>query len=460
MRLPLPIHSYDDAPSDAMRLVNVMPEVLLGGAKGPMQLVRCPGVRALASLGNGPGRGLAVHQNRLYAVSGDKVYKISHTGAATNIGTIPGTGRTYRASNGIQLVIIADSAGYSVNTGVDPISDSDFTSRDPGACGFADNFIALVERSSGRWFISDLADGTVYDPLDFATAEGDPDNLISLIVDHRQVILFGARTVEVWYNAGATGFPFERMPGGFIELGCLAEHSPTKADNSVFWLASDRTWRRLSGSTPVRVSSHGMERAIARYATVSDAEGYAFTVDGHVCVALSFPTEGATWVLDITTGEVHERSSYLNQVWAVTDSVTIDGVTYVQHRETGAVGILDPDTFTEWGEPIRSSWVYGSVTKEGKRVFHRGLYVRCQTGVGLVAGQGFDPVIGLDWSDDGGQTWNAAPMASLGKLGDRARIVTWSALGSSRDRVYRNWVSDPVQVKIHAAELEADVGTS
>jgi len=44
--------------------------------------------------------------------------------------------------------------------------------------------------------------GTTIDPLYFAAAEGSPDNLVTLIVDHREIWLFGTNSVEVWYDAG------------------------------------------------------------------------------------------------------------------------------------------------------------------------------------------------------------------------------------------------------------------
>lgn len=460
MRLPLPIRSYRDAPAYGARLVNMQAEQMPPDAKGPVTLMRTPGVASWVTAGNGPGRGLAIHQGRVYAVSGNAVYRCSPLGAVA-IGTISGTERTYRASNGIELVVVTETgAGYSVTSSVSAISDPDFLARIAGPCGFVDQYIAFVERNSGRWFISDLATGAVYGPLDFATAEGSPDNLVSLIVDHRNVILLGKDSVEVWGNTGRSGFPFERVPGGFVELGALAPAGVVKADNSIFWLASDRTIRRLSGATPVRVSNHGVERALLEYDRVDDCEAITYTHGGHICGAFNFPDAGYTWVFDVTTGEWHERESYPSKCWDVCDAVTLDGATYVQHRTTGAVGILSAGTYQEWGNILRAEWAYGNVQEERKRIFHHEFRLNAQSGVGLITGQGSNPDVGLHWSDDGGETWVLGPSRTLGGIGARNTLTRWQALGASRDRVYRNVVSDPVPVRVFGAEIEATLGTT
>lgn len=457
MRLPLPIRSYRDVPADATRLVNMQAEALPPDAKTPVTIVRVPGVRPFTAAGGGPGRGIAVHRGSLYAVSGAYAYRIA--GVATQIpGVIPGTERVSFASNGIELVATTGGRGYAITDEAREITDPDFTSRSAGVCGFVDQYIAFVERNSGRWFISDLAAGTVYDPLNFATAEGSPDDLVSLLVDHRQVILFGKDSVEAWWNSGVSGFPFERIAGTFVELGCIGQYSPVKADNAPYWLASDRTFRRMSGSTPVRVSTHGVEKALQRYDYLEDAEGFSYTLNGHICVGWNFPTEGTTWVLDVTTGEWHERESYPASCWNALGAISLNGTTYVQHRTTGAIGVLDDQTYTDFGDILRAEWTLGNVAQQGRRLFHHSLRLIMETGVGTATGG--TPSVLLQYSDDGGATWYTHQPRSIGAIGQRVLVVEWHALGSSRDRVYKCLVSAAVPVRVFGAELEADLGNS
>jgi hypothetical protein len=386
----------------------------------------------------------------LYAVVGTTLYSISSGGTAASIGTIAGSAPVWMTNNGTQLVIGQDGGTWYVYNGATlaAISDVDFTARGARAAEFIDNYIAFIEPNSGRWFISDLAAATSYDSLQFDNAAGSPDRLISLAVDHREVILFGVESTELWYNAGTSGFPFELSPGGFIELGAVAVHGHCKADNSVFWLASDLTVRRLDGRTPRRVSHHGVEEKIRGYASVSDCEAYPYTLNGHLCAVFRFPSASATWVYDVTTSEWHERQSYGYDGWNISGIEECYGRVLVQNAVSGAIGYFSNSTYTEFGTTQRAEWTYQNIYAGHDRLPHSLLEVVCETGVGLVTGQGSDPQLTLDLSNDGGRTWLTLPTRTIGAQGKYLTRVRWNRLGTSRDRVYRCSISDPVQLSV------------
>ena len=125
---------------------------------------------------------------------------------------------------------------------------------------------------------------------------------------------------------------------------------------------------------------------------------------------------------------------------------------------TGAVGRLDSFTYTEFGEPLIMAWTYPNVYGEGKRAFHHRLEIECESGVGLVTGQGNDPRIMLSVSDDGGVTFTALPSRSLGAIGQYRYRAAWKRLGASYDRVYRASVSDPVPVTVVDTQLSVEGG--
>jgi len=260
-----------------------------------------------------------------------------------------------------------------------------------------------------------------------------------LKVDHGQVLLFGQETTEQWYNAGTAGFAFARVPGAVIEYGCLARHGVAKQDNSVFWLAHDRTIRVLRGQTALRVSTHAVEEKLSSFSRVDDCEAFAHTWNGHLMVTFRFPEAGATWVLDVTTGEWHERESFGAAYWKVVDTAECYGKVFVQASDTGAVGYLSDTYYTEFGSTLRRSWTYPQVYATNKRLFHSQLELVARTGD---APSGEEPQVLLDISDDGGNTWRAMPSRKLGRTGQHAKVVRWSALGSARDRVYRMSLDD------------------
>lgn len=451
----LPVHSYRDENASTSRLVNAYAAQAPAGARSPVVVRTAPGVTSFASPGVGPGRGLHTYNGRLYAVSGDSLYHISPNGVATLVGGVPGTRRVSMADDGTTLVLSADGVGYVTDgLAVTQITDTDF--RSSGPCAFLDSYILFVERDTGRFFSSDLLDAESYDSLNFATAEAFPDALITLAVDHRQIVLIGAQTTELWYNSGGSGFPFERSPNGVIEIGGAAEYGVTNLDNSVFWLANDRTVRRLSGLTPQKVSQFGVEKALRGYARVDDCEAFSYTVDGQLCAVFRFPSAGATWVYNASSGEWFERETYgYDYGWSCCDAVQAYGKTFVQHADTGAIGILDASVTEEWGGVLRPEWTYQPIYDGGARVYQSALTMEVQTGVGVSSGQGSDPRITLEVSNDGGKTWGRMPTRSIGVQGRYLTRVRWDRLGQSRQRVYRAFLSDPVPLTISATELRA-----
>jgi hypothetical protein len=453
MLIQLPVHSYRNAShkSGSERLINCYAESTPSG-NHPASVSRTPGIKTALNVGTGTGRGLVFWQGTLYAVSGTSLYSISSGHVATLIGTVNGSAKVSFAETPTQLVICDPSYTYVYDSlSVSAIADVDFIGG--VQCCSIDGYVLFRRANSGVFFSSDLADATAYNALMFATAEGLSDNIVGIIADHRQAILAGSQSMEIWYNAGISGFPFIRDANGFVEIGCAAGNSLAKADNTVFWLASDLTVRRLDGVTPIRISQHGVEQAIAGY-TVEDAEGFAYTQGGHLFYVLTFPTSNATWVYDATTNEWHERQSYGLTRWRPRSAVLAYGRWYVQDYETGKVGYLDKDTYTDWDDTQRVEMTFQDIYSDGRRLRHSLFELLCEVGVGT-SGQGADPQVTLERSDDSGQTWTTQATKSLGQVGEYKKRVRWHRLGSARFRTYRISISDPVKFIVSAANLEA-----
>ena len=218
------------------RMVNLFPEVILEGGKEAAFLSRCPGLEFLQTIGTGPIRGLWAHQTNgtdFYVVSGVQVFKLSGlTATPTLLGTVSGTGPVSIADNGTQIFFACNGPSYIYNevTNVfQQITDPDF----PGAVtvGYLDGYFVFNEPDSQKVWVTSIFEGTQIDALDFASAEGSPDGLVGLIVDHREAWLFGTDSVEVWYDAGLADFPLARIQGAFNEIGCVAAFSIAKLDN-------------------------------------------------------------------------------------------------------------------------------------------------------------------------------------------------------------------------------------
>ena len=299
------------------RMVNLFPEVIPDGGQTGGFLNRAPGLDLLVTVGTGPIRGLWTFNGVGYVVSGTELYSLTTAYVATLRGTVAGTGPVSMSDNGTQLFIAANGPGYIYNSSTAvfaQITDVDFA----GALivGYLDGYFVFIQPDSQIFWVTQLLDGSSVDPLDFASAEGSPDGLVSMIIDHGQIWLFGTNSVEVWYDSGAADFPMTRIQGAFNEIGCAAAFSVAKLDNGIFWLGADARGQgivyRANGYTGTRVSTHAIEYAIAQYGDISDAIAYTYQQEGHAFYVLTFPTGDATWVYDVATQAWHERAGFVN----------------------------------------------------------------------------------------------------------------------------------------------------
>jgi hypothetical protein len=455
---------------DAQRTFNLYPEMgESGSSRSPVLLIGTPGLRLWTTLtGNGIRGCIRFNASVSIIIAENNVWKVTSGKAATLLGHITyGSTPVFMASNGTLVMLVTGGPdGYFIDPivgTVAPITDSDFVGGT--RVDFIDGYFVWTAPGTGKFQVTQLY-GSNIDGLDFATAEGAPDNLISVLVNHREVWLFGESTVEIWYDSGSPDFPLQRIQGAFLECGCLAAGSVAKMDNTVFWLSTDDRGQgivqRADGYTPKRVSNHAFEAAVASYSTLSDAVAYTYQQEGHSFYVITFPTDGATWCFDASNGLWHERG-YRKADGTLTRhrsncQMNFAGETLVGDFENGNVYVLDLDTFTDNGDAIERFRICPHITNGGNYSFYQALELFMQTGVGLSTGQGRDPQAMLQWSDDGGYVWSNEIWASIGAIGDRQARVRWRRLGKSRDRLFKVAISDPVRVVFTGASLEFNGG--
>lgn len=466
MKIPFASQSYrsESLPLSAQRCVNLYPEIMPGNAKVLVALFGTPGLKLHATLGNGPIRGMirmdcgcAPGAGRLYVVSGTSLFRLDSNGDNINMGTIPGTGLVRMATNGTQIAILAGAASddlyiATVST-LTQVSDTDF----PGATSvaFIDGYFLFTSTNSGQFFISGSYDGTTFDALDFATAEGDPDNLVAAVVDHREVWLYGAKTIEIWYNSGAADFPFERVSGAFIERGTVSAACISKLDNSLFWVGDDRVIYRADGYRNVRISTHAIENKLSEYVGLGDLVSFSYTQNGHAFYVLKKPGE-FTFVYDVATGLWHERESHNRDDYRVSTYEAAFNYLLVGDDANGNIYRLDPHFYTENGETFISRGAAPPLWAEGETAIANSLVIGIEPGVGLTTGQGSDPQIMLRWSDDGGFNWSNEKWRSIGPKGKYKQRARWDRMGQFRHRVYEFAISDPVKRVVDAIAI-ADI---
>ena len=235
-----------------------------------------------------------------------------------------------------------------------------------------------------------MLNGQSIEPLDFASAEGSPDGLVSLIVDHREIWLFGTNSVEVWYDAGTSPFPLVPVQGAFNEVGCIAAFSVAKLDNGLFWLGADARGKgivyRANGYTAERISTHAVEWQIQEYGNLSDAIAYTYQQDGHSFYVLIFPSANTTWVFDVATALWHERAAFINGSFTRHRSncqMSFSNEVVVGDHELGNIYAFDLEVFSDDGgvqKWLRSWRALPVGTNDLKRTAQHSLQLDAETG--------------------------------------------------------------------------------
>jgi hypothetical protein len=447
--LPLPFRSIAGkyAFIGQPKLLNVYPEKLGEDQKAPLALLPCPGLTSFCSITDTPCRGNIYVEDLdvAYSAHSSGIFKITSAGVSTRVGALPGTDTVQFSRNQAtipQISVHCDAGEYYIEADVvKKVSDPDLPTAisQDHAGGYTAYGI-----EDGRFFLSSLNACQTVDGLDFATAESSADKLVRVKADRGDLFLFSQKTVEQWRNTGNADFPFEPSANA-IQKGLVASDAVVPSDNTLMFPGEDNIVYRLSGSAPQRISTHDIERLLQNDTARESVIGFAHAWEGH-----SFATwTGTDWTkcYDSATQTWHDRQSYGVDNWRAQHSFRAWGKTLYGDRLSGKLFYLDTNAFVEDDSPL----IWG-IDSAPMHVFPRGaivdaLHLDLATGYGKVSttAQGYDPLVMLSTSIDGGNTFRDERQLSIGKSGDRIR-VTARRLGAfgPLGMVFRLRISDPV----------------
>lgn len=352
-----PAYRSQSPNADAETSINWYSERVEQQGKSQYALYPCPGTFALfRGLGDGGVRAEITTRNsgsginRTFQVIGSKFYEITFnpvtlafTATVRGSGIINDGQRVSITAGPTQVLFASGGTPYVFDMVANTlVALSPAVLTNVSFVGYSDGFFIALQKNSNTLNTSKTLDATTWPPTNFTAVSVFTDNVLSMLVDHREIFLWGGSKAIVYYDSGNL-FPFDPNPSGIIEHGIGAPQSPVKADNSVFWLnASERgqgIFFRTQGYLPVRISDHGVEQAISKYARIDDCVGYAMEDKGHTFIVWTFPSANSTWVYDVTTGFWHQRL-FWNQAAARFDAHHSWGHTFNFNRHL----ISDPNT--------------------------------------------------------------------------------------------------------------------
>ena len=508
---------------DAERCINMYCEKTeVEDGKSKISLISCSGKKPWIQLPQAgvrgswlvPGENLGV-TDRLFAVASNTLYEIMQNGTVVTRGTLRTTSGFVGLSNNNQQLMITDgvyiyilcltqftytiqgitgivppagsvvSTNATQNTSTVVVPANTFTTVLPNTtddqgnpnsplagstCCYMDSYLITHKNGTATFGISDNNNGLSWDGLDQAQKEGSPDQIVAVAMFHRNLVLFGQYTSEIWYDSGSTTFPFAPIQGVFMETGCAAPFSVCNIDNTIYWVGYDKKgWGmvfKLNGYLPQRISTHAIEKMINETGSAPLINSYAYQEEGHSFIVINAPNLGTTLVYDAATQLWHERQSIDFSGNLNRDCVGFHSFAFGQHilfdYQTADVYIGSVDFYTDGAQPLRRIRVSPHMHKDLKYIFFRALQIDMETGVGLDGNPavGTNPQAILKYSNDGGYTFGNEIYRSLGAIGQKKTRVRYTNLGRARDRVWWFEVADPVKVVIMDATLDALEGNS
>lgn len=386
----------------------------------------------------------------ILARAGDQLYRVTQVGlpgvgTATLIGTLPGPFRMSAEGDPDRVIMTCGEAPYST----DGLTLS-VVAMPPGFLAYAIDYSAgrfLFASDNGRFYWTDPGVTTV-DPLNFATAEQQPDVLITLKVAGDELWLFGRLSVEVWQPTGDTDLPYQLIVGRVFGIGITARQTCQKMNvggvDTVAWLGTDRIVYRTAPN-PVRISEHWLEEILNGVAAIADCYATVDVWEGHDFYVLHVPDVGS-FAYDLETQQWHERRSYglpvfrvntwavgpnnqplkgdliNNVIWEMTDDVRLDGADPVLFQASGMLELTDASARCD--------------------------NVSLDVSTGLNPDPAADPMMYLDMSDDRGRSFGLAMAAPLGRSGNSLNVAAWFRLGLMRrpGRVFRFSTTEPCTI--------------
>lgn len=469
-RSPIPLASARNAASTGAvsleSLENLLAEPAPQGSKAPFHLRHTPGLVRRVTVGAGPIRGIEVMNRLMWVVSGEDLYTVDAnyfvqklTGAdgvyASSQARIPGEENVFMTNNGRHVAVCApDVTLIGDLTSFDLPEQTNFNGAD-----YQDGYGIYTQRDTQFFWLSGLDDLTTISGTDFTSADAESDNVVGCLVNNEELIIFKERTLEQWFNAGNALFPYTRSQNGVVERGCAASGSIAQAERASLWLGDDLRVQLMQGLQPQPVSTPDIERLIEQVSPPDIAAATAFTYqqDGQLYYVLTFAT--LTVVYSLTTGRWHTRKSPDKTRYRANNYAYAFNRHIVGDFENGNLYELDMGTYTDDGETVLRRAVLPPLYGGGNPVFQGDLLLDIEGGVGLTSGEGDDPQIMLELSDDLGATWSSQRPAPAGAIGRYDTQAVWTRLGRFKHtRHIRLSISDPVAVHWVSAASSLEAG--
>jgi hypothetical protein len=344
-----------------------------------------------------------------------------------------------------------------------------FFPTDPLASGvvFLDSTV-YVATKAGRIYGSNLTDPTTWNPLNYISAESEPDKIVGIVKHLNYLLAFGQWSTEFFYDAGGNivngvpvGSPLAAAQSYKTEVGCANGDSIVQFDQLVAWVGTSKAVGLgvylLDGTAPVRVSTPYIDRILGN-SDMSDVKSYAFKFNGHMFYVLTLHDLNVTIVYDVnekvwtqwTMWAIGDENSgspglYGEQYFRPSYYANVGLTYYLLDDDTGTIYTLSDTNYTDAGAPI----YYRAVTDIiDSGTTKRKFYNRVE-----IVGDKTPATLKVRHTGDDYKTWS--PYRSVNLIAGRAQIYQ---TGADRRRAWEFLSTDAVPLRLDSAEVDFSIG--
>lgn len=452
-----PSYHLPDRKSAVQRSVNLFLRQVEGlGESKQLALQSTDGLAQLYNFGATVRGSIVTADQREFVVAGQALYEIV-SGAPIALGTLAaGTSFVCMCAGETQLVLVDGANGYVLRLSTNvfgQITDPDWR----GAIWVTQvngTFVFVPPSNIEQFYLSAIDDATTLDALDFSSADAQPGSIITHRELKQETFFFKPYSTEVWIYDGASDFPLVRYNSTPIAVGAVGLRSVVEAADTLIFVG--RTKRgtgivyMMVGHQPVRISNTAVETALqASGVDLNNCVLWVQQKAGAEFVCVNAPGMATSWCWDAASKQWHERAELVNGDWVPfrVDQVLAVGSAF--HAFAGNVMYrMADDIYAIGSDPLVRSRVWPHFPNPAMEpIAIRGLELMCTSGYG---GQ-----IMMRISKDGGQTFGAWLLRSLGAIGRWMQRVRWLGLGAGPDMIFELRVSDAVPLTISQATVDA-----
>lgn len=421
----------------------------------PAALKRRPGLRLIATApNNGACRGL--HRSRggvLYGVFGTVLYEIDDT-TFTQRGIVPGSDPVDMESNSVSL-FVANGEGVYILTD-DGLTLGQNTPRSR-RIAYMDARIIATQQDTQQFFTSEVID-TEFPALNFASAEGAPDNLVAQFVHNQVLYMFGTRSIEQWTsNPDPDSNGFQRIYSAVdTNAGTESPYSIAAVTGVIVFLGWDGHVYAIGRGV---VSTEPVAAAIRSYDRIDDAVGYEIRWDRRAFYVLQFPSANRTWVYDLSINAWFEWTTGIGgTAWKMSGYVYANNTHYCGSSVDGGLYMLDSSHFYDGEDIMEIRRTTSHIEESQRNIVMQDLQLHAETAVGYLGSQASEtPAIRLGISKDHGHNYVEVGRRELGRQGDYTQDTRWSALGMGRSWTLDFYTIDPVDIMFYGLSAEVTV---